>query len=169
MSFFKNLFGNKDNDQARKAEGNNGVEFLMPVAGEIIDISEIPDPVFSQKMMGDGFGIKPDSGVVYAPTSGEIVSFFPHAVGIKADNGLEYLIHYGLETVALNGEGFDTKVSVGDKVNAGDVILEVDLEGITPKVPSTITPVIFTDINGFTFEAKAGKHDAKSKDAIIIK
>ncbi len=147
------------------------VEFLMPINGEVVNITEIPDPVFAGKMMGDGFGIIPADGNVYSPVSGEIASIFPtlHAVGIKVDDSTEILIHFGLDTVNLKGEGFESFVEQGQKVVAGDQILKVDLEAITPKVPSTITPIIFTKLEGKTFDVKLGKADAKTAGIVTFK
>lgn len=120
-------------------------EFLMPIDGEIINLEKVPDEVFSQKMMGDGFAINPSSGKVYSPIDGEIKTAFPtgHAVGIS-NSKLEILIHFGMDTVNLKGEGFDLKVAVGDTVKKGDLLIDIDLKSIKSKVPSTITPIIFT-------------------------
>ena len=96
----------------------------MPIEGEIIPLDEIPDPVFSQKMMGDGFGIIPSKGLVVSPVDGEIINVFPtkHAVGIMSKQGYEILIHVGLETVNLKGEGFTLLVKQGDHVLKGQKI-----------------------------------------------
>ncbi len=159
MGFLNKMF-NKD----------KSVNFVMPVTGEIIDIKDLPDPVFAEKMMGDGFGIKPESNEIVSPVDGEVVSVFPtnHAVGLKTKEGIEVLIHVGIDTVNLKGEGFSSNVNAGDKVNAGDVLLTVDFDSIKSKVPSIITPVIFTAIEGYSFEAKKGKFTVKDSDAINI-
>lgn len=137
---FKKMFGK--NDSASKK-----IEIKAPITGKYVAIENIPDPVFAQKMMGEGFGIEPTEGIVVAPIDGEIVNVFPtkHAIGIKANNGLEVLIHVGLETVAMNGEGFDTKVNTGDKVKVGDTLLEFDIPTIQDKAASIISPVIITN------------------------
>ncbi|MED1470359.1 N-acetylglucosamine-specific PTS transporter subunit IIBC [Bacillus salipaludis] len=123
-------------------------DFVMPIKGEIIPLSEVPDQVFSQKMMGDGFGIVPENGSVVSPVDGEILNVFPtkHAIGIRSNQGYEILIHIGLDTVNLKGEGFSVLVNEGDKVIKGQAILNFDLEFIKKSVPSTITPVIFTNL-----------------------
>ncbi|WHY92961.1 N-acetylglucosamine-specific PTS transporter subunit IIBC [Neobacillus cucumis] len=123
-------------------------DFVMPIEGEIIPITEVPDQVFSQKMMGDGFGIVPANGSVVSPVDGEILNVFPtkHALGIRSKQGYEILIHIGLDTVNLKGEGFTVLVNEGDKVTKGQAILNFDLEFIKKSVPSTVTPVIFTNL-----------------------
>ncbi|MFD2829309.1 PTS sugar transporter subunit IIA [Corticicoccus populi] len=141
---FKNLFGKK------KEEANKEpLEIKSPVNGKYVKIEDIPDPVFSEKMMGEGFGIEPSNGKVVAPVSGEVVQVFKtnHAVGIKTDSGVEVLIHIGLETVAMEGRGFTGHVSEGDRVEAGDTLVEVDLSLVKEEANSTITPVIITNSN----------------------
>lgn len=123
-------------------------DFVMPIEGEIIPINEVPDQVFSQKMMGDGFGIIPTKGTVVSPVDGEIMTVFPtkHAIGIKSKQGNEILIHIGLDTVKLKGEGFDVLVKDGEKVKKGQEIIKFDLEFIKKSAPSVVTPVIFTNL-----------------------
>jgi N-acetylglucosamine PTS system EIICBA or EIICB component len=123
-------------------------DFVMPIEGEIIPLNEVPDQVFSQKMMGDGFGIIPTNGSVVSPVDGEIINVFPtkHAIGIKSKQGYEILIHIGLDTVKLKGEGFSVHVKEGEKVSKGQEILKFDLEDIKKSVPSIVTPVIFTNL-----------------------
>lgn len=137
------------------------IKLVMPIQGEITELSNVPDPVFAEKMMGDGFAIIPANGKVYAPCDGVVGSLFPtgHAIGLVIEEGIEILMHFGLETVTLQGEGFTTMVKQGDTVKAGDLLIDVDLEAVAPKVPSTITPVIFTDIKGKTFKVEMGNHD----------
>ena len=98
-------------------------------------------------MMGEGFGIKPSEGVVVAPIDGKVDNVFPtsHALGLKADNGLELLIHIGLDTVQLNGEGFKVLVESGDSVSVGDPLVEFDLDYIDQNAKSTISPIIITN------------------------
>jgi glucose-specific phosphotransferase system IIBC component len=122
--------------------------FIAPIDGKLLDISEIPDQVFSQKIMGEGFAIEPANGEVVSPVNGIITTFFPtkHAIGITADNGHEILIHFGIDTVNLKGEGLEALVEQGTRVKAGDPILRVNLDEIKGKVPSLITPIIFTNL-----------------------
>lgn len=117
--------------------------------GKIVELAEVPDPVFAQKMMGDGFAIIPSEGKVVSPVDGEIVNIFPtkHAIGIKTSHNVEILIHIGLETVSMQGEGFETHVSVGDVVKTGDVLVTFDLSLIEEKAKATITPCIITNMD----------------------
>ena len=121
----------------------------MPLQGQLVPIETVPDPVFSQKMMGDGFAIQPANGTVVSPVDGEVISVFPtkHAVSLKNENGKEILIHVGLETVSLNGEGFTSFVKDGQKVKKGQKLLEADFDFIKNKVPSIVTPVVFTNLS----------------------
>lgn len=124
------------------------ITILSPMTGEVKEISAVPDPVFAEKMMGDGFCVEPADGKVLAPVDGELVNLFPtkHAVGIRTPEGLEILVHVGIETVGLDGEGFTAHVEQGATVKAGQLLLEVDLAQIRDKVPSVITPVVFTTL-----------------------
>ena len=92
---------------------------VAPLTGKVIPLSEVPDPVFAQKMMGDGLGIIPTEGVLVSPVEGKVIQVFStkHAVGIQSDFGAEILIHIGLETVNMNGEGFETFVKEGDTIS----------------------------------------------------
>lgn len=123
-------------------------ETVQSVAdGQAISITEVKDPVFAQKMMGDGYAVEPANGSIYAPVTGVVTSVFPtkHAVGILSDKGLEVLVHVGLDTVALNGAPFSTKVADGQRVAAGDLLLVADLEAIRSAGRETTTVVAFTN------------------------
>lgn len=123
-------------------------ETIVNVAdGEVKAISAVNDPVFSQKMMGDGFGVEPKNGIVYAPVSGTVTSVFPtkHALGLLTDNGLEVLVHMGIDTVDLKGAPFTVNVKDGDKVSAGDVIAQMDLAAIKAADKQTTIIVAFTN------------------------
>ncbi len=122
-------------------------ETVYSVAGgQAIAITEVKDPV-SQKMMGDGYAVEPSSGNVYAPVSGIVTSVFPtkHAVGILSDKGVEVLVHVGLDTVALNGAPFSAKVTDGQRVEAGDLLLVADLDAIRSAGRETTIVVAFTN------------------------
>lgn len=122
--------------------------FVSPAKGKIIALEEIPDKTFSQKLLGDGFAIDITDGKIIAPISGKLETVFPsgHAFGIKGANG-EVLLHIGIDTVSLNGEGFDVKVKQGDFVKQGDVLVNVDLDKIHQLGKSTLTMVLFTEGN----------------------
>jgi PTS system D-glucosamine-specific IIC component len=134
------------------AKTNNAVagdvSFISPLAGTVMPITEVPDQVFSGKMMGDGFAIEPTEGIVKSPVSGTIMNLFPtkHAIGILSDEGKEILIHVGLDTVNLKGEGFETLVKQDDKVQQGQELLRFNLDYIKEHATSTITPIVFTNL-----------------------
>ena len=124
----------------------------LPMSGEVLPLEKASDATFASKMMGDGFVIKPTDGKVYAPFDGQITMFFPtkHALGLKSDVGIELLIHCGMDTVKLEGKAFKTYKQAGDKVKAGDLIMEADLKMIKEAGLETETPCVVT--NGLSFE-----------------
>ena len=115
--------------------------------GQVINIEDVKDPVFSQKMMGDGFAVEPDNGRIVSPVAGKVTSVFPtkHALGLVTDNGLEVLVHIGLDTVSLEGKPFEVKVTEGQTVAAGDLLVEADLDAIREAGRETSTIVVFTN------------------------
>ena len=115
--------------------------------GEVINIEDVKDPVFSQKMMGDGFAVEPENGHIVSPVAGKVTSVFPtkHALGLVTDNGLEVLVHIGLDTVSLEGKPYEVKVSEGQTVAAGDLLVEADLDAIRAAGRETSTIVVFTN------------------------
>lgn len=120
-----------------------------PMEGDIIPLEEVTDPVFSEKMMGDGIAIMPTNGTVVAPANGTIVQVAPtkHAIGIRTEDGAEILIHVGLDTVELNGAPFTVHVEVDDTVSVGQSLLTADLEKIHQAGKDTVTPMIVTNGN----------------------
>ncbi|HEI7785301.1 TPA: PTS transporter subunit IIABC [Staphylococcus aureus] len=131
-----------------------------PLTGEVTPLSEVPDQVCSEKMMGDGIAIKPSQGEVRAPFNGKIQMIFPtkHAIGLVSDSGLELLIHIGLDTVKLNGEGFTLHVEEGQEVKQGDLLINFDLDYIRNHAKSDITPIIVTQGNITNLDFKQGEH-----------
>lgn len=125
------------------------VDIVAPVTGRYVNLSEVPDPVFSGKMMGDGVAIQPKGAktIVVAPVSGKILMLADsyHAVGIKDVNGVEILIHVGLDTVELKGKGFKPLVSVDGEVKVGQPLIEVDLQTIEESGKNTVIPVVVTN------------------------
>lgn len=147
-------------------------ETIVNVAdGKVLAITEVNDPVFSQKMMGDGFGVEPVNGTVYAPVAGIVTSVFPtkHALGLLTDEGLEVLVHMGIDTVDLKGAPFTVNVKEGDKVSAGDKIAQMDLAAIQKAGKQTTIIVAFTnaaEIESVTLE-KTGEVTGKSPIAKV--
>ncbi|GEN57033.1 PTS beta-glucoside transporter subunit EIIBCA [Halolactibacillus alkaliphilus] len=118
-----------------------------PMTGKVIDLKEVNDEVFSSGLIGKGVAIKPTKNEVRAPFDGEIVTLFPskHAIGLRSNNGLEVLIHIGIDTVNLNGEHFTTHVSQGDSIKKGDLLITFDQKNITDKGFDIITPIVITN------------------------
>lgn len=145
-------------------------ELVAPMSGKVVQIEDVPDEVFSRKMIGDGIAIEPDEGVVVSPVDGEVVQFFPtkHAVGLKTKSGLEILIHIGMETVALNGEGFEGFVQQGDRVKAGDKLVSFDLEQIRERAESIISPVVVTNFDAVDTLSKTAETSVKRGKSVLL-
>lgn len=141
---------------------------LAPMDGQTVPLDQVPDEVFSQKVLGDGLAIIPSEGKIYSPVDGEISSIAEtkHAYGFTSDDGLEILVHFGLETVSLKGEGFTPHVQEGDKVKTGDLVCEVDVDLLKSKGLNLITPVLVCDgADGMAMETAAGS--VKRSEAVI--
>lgn len=135
-----NIFGSDDQTE---------VEIKAPLTGEIVALEEVPDEVFAAKTVGDGVAIKPTKNKLVAPAEGVIRQLFPtgHAVGIETEAGVELLIHIGVDTVDLDGEGFEKLAQEGDQIKAGDELIKFNLDYIAEQAPSTITPVVITNVD----------------------
>ncbi len=144
-------------------------ELLSPVDGQVVDITEIPDEVFSQKMVGDGVAINPASGTFCAPIGGTVSKIFStnHAFSIRNDKDLEVMVHIGLDTVALEGKGFERLVEEGAKVNAGDPVIEADLAYLSEHAKSTITPVIISESSDVK-QIDKSLHIVKQGDVVMV-
>lgn len=132
---------------------------VAPISGKTVDITTVPDAVFAEKMAGDGLAIDPTGDTVVAPADGELTMLFgtKHAFGMTLDKGVQILVHIGLDTVSLNGEGFTALKNQGDMVKKGEPIVKIDRELIQSKGLSLITPVVFTDMDVLkSFEAQLG-------------
>jgi phosphoenolpyruvate-protein phosphotransferase len=127
---------------------------VAPLAGWSMPLAETPDPVFAQKMLGDGLAIDPILGELRAPCDGVVIGLHGcrHAVTIRANNGAEVLLHVGLETVRCGGVGFEAKVAIGDAVTAGQLLLEFDLEVLVRRAASLVSPMVVINSQGFAFE-----------------
>ena len=126
---------------------SSGEEIKSPMNGTVIPLSEVPDAVFSSEMLGKGFGVEPSEGKAYAPVEGEVTTVFDtkHAIGLMSKHGVELLIHIGMDTVKLNGKGFDVKVKTGDQVKAGDLLAEFDMDLIKGEGYPVTTAVVVTN------------------------
>ncbi|MEG1004262.1 PTS sugar transporter subunit IIA [Clostridium sp.] len=153
-----------------KNEKNEALNFVAPVSGKAIDLSEVPDPVFAQKMAGDGLAIDATGDVIVAPCDGDLTLVFKtkHAFAMTLDNGIEMLVHIGIETVSLNGEGFEQLVEAGTKVKAGTPIIKIDREFIKSKNLSLVTPILITNPDVVkSMEAKTGM-DVVAGETVVL-
>lgn len=161
MGFFDKLFG--------KAEKKNNNGIYAPIAGQAVPVTEVPDPTFAAGLLGNGIAVIPTDGKVYAPCNATVDMMFTtgHAVSLVADSGAEILIHVGLETVGLEGKCFTVHVQNGQKVKKGDLMIEVDLEGVKAAGLNTITPILICNSDDYsTFKTTVGK--AVSNADVVI-
>ena len=141
------------------------MQIVSPLNGKVVPLEEVPNPVFSDKILGDGIAVVPTDGKIVSPVDGEVVSVADtlHAYGFATEDGMEILVHFGLETVSLNGDVFKAHVKVGDKVKKGDLVAEADIAAIQEKGLKTITPVLICggleekNLEYGAGEAEAGK------------
>ena len=155
-------------DFFKKKDNEQWFEIYSPLNGKVINLSEVPDDAFAQKMVGDGCAIDPVAGVLCAPVDGEIDIFETnHAVSFETPNGLEMIVHFGIDTVTLKGEGFK-RVATSDTVKVGDKLVEYDLDFIKERVPSVKTPVIINNMDAIEkIEVVALGKDVKVGDLIM--
>lgn len=145
------------------------LQIVSPLNGTAVSLEQVPDPVFSEKVLGDGCAVIPTDGKIYSPVDGVITSIAEtkHAYGFSTDNGLELLVHFGLETVALGGEGFTSLVKVGDRVKAGELIAEADIEFLQSRGINLLTPVLVTDgAEGMDLLVHGG--EAKAGESVLL-
>ena len=162
----------KEVAEEQVVENENSLQdetILAPVAGEVVALADVNDPVFSSGAMGQGLAIKPSEGVVYAPADAEVTIAFAtgHAYGLKTSNGAEILIHVGIDTVAMNGEGFNHTVAQGDKVKAGDVLGTFDSAKIAAAGLEDTTMVIVTNTADYASVTPVGQGTVSKGDAVI--
>lgn len=146
------------------------VKLFAPVNGKIVALKDVPDKVFASEMMGKGVAFNLESGTIYAPCSGEI-TMMPnsmHAIGLKTRNQAEVLLHIGLDTVSLNGEGFNALVHVGDKVKLGDPLITVDCELISKLGYNLVTMMIVTNSNDYNVTLSSEETVAAGETEILM-
>lgn len=154
MGFFQKLFG--QSQEAPKAPEtpvpSGPIQIFAPVVGQAVPISEVSDPTFGEKILGDGCAIKPTEGKVLAPCDGTVEQIFEtgHAVTLTSLGGAEILIHVGLDTVELKGKHYTIHAHDGDKVKKGDLLIEFDAAAIAAEGYDTITPVVICNSDDFT-------------------
>lgn len=155
----------------KNAEDKKETVICSPFTGKAMELSEVADGVFSEKMLGNGIAVEPEEGTIMAPFDGTIAAVFDtkHAIGLVSDTGLELLIHIGIDTVQLNGKYYDIKVKNGDQIKKGDVIGTVDLEGIRSEGYRTITPIIVSNTDNYNeFKEKTGTVTA-GEEILVVK
>lgn len=159
---------NEDPEEAVETVQDDVLE--APISGEVVQLKDVNDPVFSQEMMGKGIAISPTDGKVYAPADGELTVVYDtkHAYGMITDKKAEILIHIGIDTVQLNGEGFTTERTSGDIVKKGDLLGTVDLEVLKEKGYDTTTMMIVTNTNAFSDVGALDKKEVTAKEDILV-
>lgn len=172
MQWLKNLFkGAGQPDNAPPAPSPSTpllpAEWQMPVAGDIIALADVADPAFSQGMMGQGFAIRAASGTIASPVNGRIEAVFPggHAIGITADNGAEMLIHVGIDSVNLKGEGFAVQCQQETPVRIGDKLVDVDFALLQSRLPDSAVIIVFPEITDGEIVVRDGRPVWQAKDS----
>lgn len=143
MGFLDKLFGGKKNAAPKI------VNIYAPLSGEIVNIEDVPDVVFSEKIVGDGIAVRPNGDEIVAPVNGTIGKIFEtnHAFSIESEDGIELFVHFGIDTVELKGEGFTRVAAEGQKVKAGDPVIKFDLSVLETKAKSILTPVVISNMD----------------------
>ncbi len=142
MGLFDKLFGSKENKSVE-------VEIYAPISGEIVNIEDVPDVVFSEKIVGDGVAIRPIGNKIVAPVDGVIGKIFEtnHAFSMESKEGVELFVHFGIDTVELKGEGFTRIAQEGQSVKRGDTVIEFDLPLLESKAKSVLTPIVISNMD----------------------
>lgn len=157
----------------KKKKSEDPKEFVLvaPVQGKTIPLSDVPDPVFAEKMAGDGVAIEPTGDMVVAPADGELTLVFKtkHAFALTLDTGAEILVHIGIDTVSLNGEGFEQLAEQGTRVKVGTPIIKLDREFIKSKGFSLVTPVLITNTDDFASVTPVENTDTVAGETVVVK
>ena len=142
MGLFDKLFGSKENKSVE-------VEIYAPISGEIVNIEDVPDVVFSEKIVGDGVAVRPIGNKIVAPVDGVIGKIFEtnHAFSMESKEGVELVVHFGIDTVELKGEGFTRIAQEGQSVKRGDTVIEFDLALLESKAKSVLTPIVISNMD----------------------
>lgn len=165
MGFFDKLFGSKDSKAVE-------VVVYSPISGEIINIEDVPDVVFSEKIVGDGVAIRPNGNKIVAPIDGVIGKIFEtnHAFSMESKEGVELFVHFGIDTVELKGEGFTRIAQEGQEVKRGETIIEIDLALLEQKAKSVLTPVVISNMDEISnLDKKVGEVVAGESVILTLK
>ncbi|MGG7214727.1 beta-glucoside-specific PTS transporter subunit IIABC [Clostridium nigeriense] len=165
----ENVLKNENKDVIKSTELISKEVIISPVKGEVLPLEMVKDEVFSKGLLGKGIAIEPSEGKVVSPVDGVITTLFPtyHAIGITSDNGAEILIHIGMDTVQLDGKGFTPKIAQGDRVKAGQLLLEFDINAIKEAGFSVTTPVIITNSDSYLDVIETDKKEIECKEELI--
>uniref|UniRef100_UPI00403DFB36 PTS glucose transporter subunit IIA n=1 Tax=Pasteurella multocida TaxID=747 RepID=UPI00403DFB36 len=165
MGLFDKLFGSKDKKAVE-------VEIFAPLSGEIVNIEDVPDVVFSEKIVGDGIVIRPTGNKMVAPVDGVIGKIFEtnHAFSMESKDGVELFVHFGIDTVELKGEGFKRIAQEGQAVKRGETVIEFDLALLEAKAKSVLTPVVISNMDEIShIDKKAGEVVAGESVVLVLK
>lgn len=165
MGLFDKLFGSKESKSVE-------VDVYAPLSGEIVNIEDVPDVVFSEKIVGDGVAIRPTGNKIVAPIDGVIGKIFEtnHAFSMESEQGIELFVHFGIDTVELKGEGFTRIAQEGQKVKRGDTIIEIDLALLEQKAKSVLTPVVISNMDEINhIDKKSGEVAAGESVVLVLK
>ncbi len=157
--------------QAKAGDPEKLLTIVSPATGRLVPLAEVPDEVFASKAMGDGFAVDPQDSIIYAPVSGKVTGIFPtkHAISLLDNAGNEVLLHIGLDTMNLEGEGFRLQVAEGDVVHQNEVLAELDTETIKAKGYSLMTLVIFTNLDKERYQVQLKKNQVKAGEGNLLK
>ena len=163
MGFLDKLFGGK------KEAVSKEVKIYAPLSGEIVNIEDVPDVVFSEKIVGDGIAIRPNGDEIVAPVNGTIGKIFEtnHAFSIESDEGIELFVHFGIDTVELKGEGFTRIAAEGQKVKVGDPVIKFDLALLEEKAKSVLTPVVVSNMDEISNLQKLSGEVIKGESVVL--
>ncbi len=155
--------------RTESAQVESSVAIYAPLEGKAVPLKEVNDGVFSEDMLGKGMAIEPTIGKVAAPFDGKVTMIYTtkHAIALTSNEGIELLIHVGIDTVQLNGKYYDIKVAVGDEVKAGDLLAEFDIKGIESEGYRTITPVIIANTDAYKDVVGVASGEVKIKDRLL--
>ncbi|MCT8574279.1 PTS glucose transporter subunit IIA [Glaesserella parasuis] len=164
MGFFDKLFGGKKEALAKE------VKIYAPLSGEIVNIEDVPDVVFSEKIVGDGIAIRPTGDTIVAPVNGTIGKIFEtnHAFSIESEDGVELFVHFGIDTVELKGEGFTRLAEENQEVKVGDPIIKFDLELLQSKAKSVLTPVVISNMDEVTNLQKLSGEVVAGESTVLV-
>lgn len=162
MGFLDKIFGKKENVAKE-------IKIYAPLSGEIINIEDVPDVVFSEKIVGDGIAIRPTGDTIVAPVNGTIGKIFEtnHAFSIESEDGVELFVHFGIDTVELKGEGFTRLAEENQKVKAGDPIIKFDLAFLSEKAKSVLTPVVISNMEEINNLQKLSGEVVKGESVVL--